>query len=80
VRQAEALARGGEAKTGAGGPRPIKPGTRGGKDADTRALEMDLSDALGMGVEIEDRDGRGVLTIRYATLEQLDELCRRLSR
>jgi ParB family chromosome partitioning protein len=78
VRQAEALGRGGEKPTG--GMRPIKPGVRGGKDADTRALEMDLSDAIGMAVEIEDRDGRGVLTIRYATLEQLDELCRRLSR
>jgi ParB family chromosome partitioning protein len=78
VRQAETLARGGEKPPS--GPRPLKPGSRGGKDADTHALEMDLSDALGMPVEIDDRDGRGVLTIRYATLEHLDELCRRLSR
>ena len=78
VRQAETLARGVEKP--ASGPRPLKPGSRGGKDADTHALEMDLSDALGMPVEIDDRDGRGVLTIRYATLEHLDELCRRLSR
>lgn len=78
VRQAEALARG--ADRGAG-PRPLRPNERrGGKDSDTRALEMDLSEALGMAVEIEDREGRGALVVRYETLEQLDELCRRLSR
>ncbi|MFX8516207.1 hypothetical protein ABTM14_19790, partial [Acinetobacter baumannii] len=76
VRQAEALARGGDPrrKIGAAARRPIH------KDADTRALEMDLSDALGMIVEIEDHEGRGAVTIRYETLEQLDDLCRRLSR
>lgn len=78
VRQAEALAR--EAGKPAGA-RPLRPPAPGrGKDPDTRALEIDLSDAVGLAVEIDDRDGRGVLTIRYDTLEQLDELCRRLSR
>lgn len=75
VREAEALAR---AKTDApkkaSGPR-AKP-----KDADTQALEADLEDALGMAVEVVDRGGAGELKIRYATLEQLDELCRRLTR
>ena len=77
VRQAEALARGSD-----GGKRSGSGARRTGayKDADTRALEMDLSEATGMTVEIEDREGRGVLTIRYDTLEQLDDLCRRLSR
>ncbi len=80
VRQAEAQARSGGEK-GSPAVRPIRAGETGrGKDADPRALEIDLSDAIGMGVEIEDRDGRGQLTIRYQTLEQLDELCRRLSR
>ena len=78
VRQAEALAR------HAGKPasaRPARPAGSGrGKDPDTRALEMDLSDAVGLIVEIDDHDGRGAVTIRYDTLEQLDELCRRLSR
>ena len=78
VRQAEALARGEGDKPS--GPRPIRAGHRTGKDPDTQALEQDLSDAIGMAVEIEDSDGRGALTIRYTTLEQLDELCRRLSR
>lgn len=79
VRQAEALARGAERPSE---PRPIRPGEthRGGKDADTRALELDLSEAIGMPVMILDRDGRGELRVAYHTLEQLDELCRRLSR
>lgn len=79
VRQAEALARGGDRADGPRSPRAAGP-SRGGKDPDTRALEMDLSDAVGLIVEIEDRDGKGAVTIRYDTLEQLDELCRRLSR
>lgn len=79
VRQVEALVRGGSA------PRPKAPrGAAGGggghKSADTQALERDLSDELGLQVSLDDRDGRGVLSIRYDTLEQLDELCRRLTR
>jgi ParB family chromosome partitioning protein len=75
VRDAEALARG---KTGqpkkASGPR-ARP-----KDADTHALESDLEEVLGMAVEVTDRGGAGELKIKYASLEQLDELCRRLTR
>ena len=84
VRQAEALAKkaGGEGAAPAGqGPRPRAAGhTAGGKDADTLALEHDLSEALGLAVEILDREGAGELRIQYGTLEQLDEVCRRLSR
>jgi ParB family chromosome partitioning protein len=50
------------------------------KDTDTQALEADLSSVLGLDVEIDDRGGTGALTIRYATLEQLDDLCNRLTR
>ncbi|MEI4471896.1 ParB/RepB/Spo0J family partition protein [Frigidibacter sp. MR17.24] len=51
------------------------------KDADTRVLEGDLSATLGMKVSIDFRaDGSGSLTIGYKDLEQLDELCRMLSR
>jgi ParB family chromosome partitioning protein len=50
------------------------------KDADTRALENDLSDVLGLSVEVIDNGGEGEIRIRYATLEQLDDLCRRLTR
>jgi ParB family chromosome partitioning protein len=52
-----------------------------GKDPDTAALEKQLADKLGLQVEIHDRgDKGGQVTIRYRTLEQLDEVCRRLSR
>lgn len=51
------------------------------KDADTRALEADLSATIGMTVSI-DHDGAdgGRLTIRYRTLDDLDSLCQALSR
>jgi len=49
------------------------------KDADTKAVETELSEALGLAVEI--RAGRGEsgeLRIRYRSLDQLDEVRRRL--
>ncbi len=51
------------------------------KDADTRALEGDLSANLRMAVSINHEPGgeRGTLTIRYNTLDDLDNLCRTLS-
>ncbi|HRK41400.1 MAG TPA: ParB/RepB/Spo0J family partition protein [Gemmobacter sp.] len=50
-------------------------------DADTLALQRDLSANLGMGVSIqhEAMSERGVLTIRYNTLDDLDFLCQALS-
>jgi ParB family chromosome partitioning protein len=71
VRQTEALARQGAE------PSREKP-DRKPKDADTRALETDLSEVLGMDVEIRDSQGSGSLTVRYRSLEQLDEICRRM--
>jgi ParB family chromosome partitioning protein len=52
----------------------------GEKDADTRALEKTLSDDLGLKVDIQDQAGAGRLTIQYKSLEQLDEVIRRLLR
>lgn len=50
------------------------------KDADTRALEADLSAGLGMGVRIDhDLSGSGRMTISYNSLDQLDLLCSALS-
>jgi ParB family chromosome partitioning protein len=51
------------------------------KDADTRAIEGELSAALKMAVRIDHgREGDGGrLTVTYKTLEQLDDLLRRLS-
>ncbi|SFK38032.1 chromosome partitioning protein, ParB family [Caulobacter sp. UNC279MFTsu5.1] len=80
VRDTEALARrtpnaAGEVRAKTNGGRPPKS-----KDTDTQSLEADLSSLLGLDVEIDDRGGAGALTIRYATLEQLDDLCNRLTR
>lgn len=50
------------------------------KDVDTSALEADLSRTLGLLVEIRTGNGGGELRIKYRQLEQLDEICRRLSR
>ena len=75
VRDAEALAkRKGEGTKKGSGPR------RAPKDADTAAVEADLEDVLGMSVELTDRGGSGELKIKYASLDQLDELIRRLGR
>lgn len=51
------------------------------KDADTRRLEEDLSAALGLPVSITHEAGKpnGVISLKYKSLEQLDELCRKLS-
>ncbi len=52
------------------------------KDADTRALEQDLSAALGLKVKIDHKpDGEaGRLTVDYSSLDELDTLCQVLSR
>jgi len=48
------------------------------KSADTRALEQSLSNALGLEVTITDKNGAGEVKIGYKTLEQLDDVIRRL--
>ncbi|WP_224761141.1 ParB/RepB/Spo0J family partition protein [Brevundimonas aurantiaca] len=77
VRQVEALAR-----RAAQGPKPVKakPAPSEEGTADVAALQQDLADALGLSVQLNDRAGKGELTIRYGSLEQLDDLCRRLMR
>ena len=55
-------------------------GGRSAKIADTLDLEDSLSEVLGLTVDIRDQGGKGELRIQYATLEQLDDLCRRLMR
>jgi len=50
-----------------------------GKDADTRALEQSVATQLGLNVSIAHKgDKGGELRIAYKTLEQLDDLCRKL--
>lgn len=75
VRDVEALAHqaDGGAKEASGAGRP-----KAEKDANTRALEKTLGDALGLTVEIRNQGERGEIRIRYETLDQLDALCRML--
>ncbi len=79
VRATEALVKKQMAGDGGGTksakPRPVE------KDADTRALEGDLSANLGMKVAINHRSGEdgGEISIRYSSLDELDTLCRLLS-
>lgn len=75
VRQAEALA-----QMPAAAQREAKPAAPAEKDADTLALEKLLSDAVGMKVAITHKGGGGEVRLAYRTLEQLDEICRRLKR
>ena len=80
VRQTEKMA------AQAAGDAPRRRPTKGltgapAKDADTAALETALSDALGLSVSLSHRaDGGGEVVVSYRTLEQLDDLCRRLQR
>jgi ParB family chromosome partitioning protein len=56
--------------------RARRPGTA---DANIKALETSLLEATGLKVEISDEPGKGgKLILHYKTLEQLDDLCRRL--
>ena len=49
------------------------------KDADTRALEKRLSDALGLEVTVDHKaNGNGTLHIKYMDLDQLDAVLRKL--
>lgn len=71
VRETESLSR--DAATA----RPRKHKTE--KPADTRALEQTLTEALGLKVEIDDRGAKGGhVHIVYKTLDQLEDICRRL--
>ena len=73
VREAEALAqdKGKSAKT-ATAKKPEK-------DADTRALEKRLSDALGLSLAINHKpNGSGEVRIKYKDVDQLEALCKRL--
>tara|TARA_R110002020_G_scaffold22372_18_gene75375 strand:+ start:10163 stop:10996 length:834 start_codon:yes stop_codon:yes gene_type:complete len=75
VRAAEALA-----KKMADGPAPVKQRASVEKDADTAALEGDLSANLGMKVQLNHKSGHesGQLVITYRTLDELDSLCAKL--
>jgi ParB family chromosome partitioning protein len=71
VRQVEALTQ----------ERLSRPKRARSKDADTRAAEAELHEALGLDVEIKKGKGeKGELRIRYTSLEQLEDVRHRLLR
>jgi ParB family transcriptional regulator, chromosome partitioning protein len=81
VRQVEAMAR--EFVRKSGKPRGYakdRAAHAEGKSVDTLALERRLSDVLGLTVSIDDHNGRGTLSVRYQSVDQLDEVVRRLDR
>lgn len=76
VRQTEKLAGGGDAK----GKGKSSAKAEVTKDADTAALERDLTEQLGCKVAIASAGKGGTLTIHYGSLEQLDDILSRLAR
>lgn len=77
AREAEALTRKPDGAAASTRPKTLP---KGEKDADTLALEKNISDQLGLKVEISfSGDKGGEVKIAYKTLEQLDEICRRLA-
>jgi len=73
VRDAEKLARGAKAGIRSQRTPPSPP------DADVAALEGQLADLLGLSVRIAYGASGGTVTIGYATLDQLDMVCQRLT-
>jgi ParB family chromosome partitioning protein len=77
VRQAEELAH----EEGVPERKPQKARAGGKtKDADTIALEKRVSDALGLAVTIHHRDPGGSVQIGYRSLDQLDDVLKRLAK
>lgn len=73
VRQAES-----HAKKEKRGPGEIVPLERA-VDADLAALERQLSDLLGIKVQVGHKDPSGTVVLHYSSLDQLDMICQRLS-
>ena len=83
VRQLEEWVREPEGKPGDAYVDKMLKKARGGgvpavKDADTRALERRLTDALGLNVSIDHKGEAGTLSIKYKDLDQLDAVVRKL--
>ena len=74
VRETEALAKRGKPTR----QRPL-PIAYKGANADIAALERQLGDMLGLKVSIKHAPKGGCVSLAYATLDQLDMICQRLS-
>ncbi|NYZ13104.1 ParB/RepB/Spo0J family partition protein [Azospirillum sp. RWY-5-1] len=76
VRQTEDLVRAGDPKPKRSGGRPAEAPL---KDIDLMNLEEEISARIGLRVAIAPQGGkRGTITIHYQTLDQLDDVIRRL--
>ncbi|MFC3578670.1 ParB/RepB/Spo0J family partition protein [Sphingomonas hylomeconis] len=73
VRETERLARAAKPEQRA------RSGGDGGRDADLAALEHQLGDLLGLSVRVTHSAKGGTMTLNYATLDQLDMICQRLT-
>src|SRR5215472_15428924 len=78
VRQVENLAREAAERGGKSRARAVRRGAT--KNANLVALEKRISDALGLAVNILEAKRGGVLSIRYRSLDQLDDVLRRLEK
>jgi ParB family chromosome partitioning protein len=78
VRQAEALAK--QVKPGPGYD-IARASARNARtvDADLAALERQLSDMLGLKVQVKHSGKGGTVNLSYSSLDQLDMICQRLS-
>jgi ParB family chromosome partitioning protein len=74
VRQAEA-----RAKRARQGPGELVLTAERKVDADLAALERQLSDMLGVNVQVVHKGQGGTVTLNYSSLDQLDMICQRLS-
>jgi len=76
VRELEALVRMEKTTPLPAAKKRLKPS----KDADTRALEADLTAHLGLKVSVDHKDGSGgEVRLAYRSLDELDGICRLLS-
>jgi ParB family chromosome partitioning protein len=79
VRETEKLARHAKGESESRPARGRAANGQGGADADILALQRQLGDMLGLGVEIAHDEKGGTVTLRYSSLDQLDMICQRLS-
>lgn len=77
VRAVEALVR---TEKGGGRKAPVVESAGPNRDPDIVAVERHLSELLGIGVAIQYAgEGKGALTLKFGSLDQLDMICQRLS-
>ena len=77
VRQAEALAK--AVRPGPGRDIGRASARNAQPDADLAALERQLSDMLGLKVQVKHAGKGGTMSLSYSSLDQLDMICQRLS-